>query len=92
MDQKLTLGGRLSYTHTPIARMNQPWHKIVTTYQKYYEEVQTIDIYAKYSVSDQLEYNFNVTNLTDQYYLDALTQSYMPAPGRTFSMGFEYKF
>lgn len=92
LDQKLTLGGRLNYTHSPITRMDQPWHKIVTTYQKFYEKSQTIDIYAKYDVSDQLKYNLNITNLTNQYYLDALTQSYMPAPGRTFSMGIEYKF
>lgn len=92
LDQKLTLGGRLNYTHSPISRMDKPWHKVITTYQKFYEKVQTIDLYAKYEVSDKLNYNLNITNLTDQYYLDALTQSYMPAPGRTVNIGFEYKF
>ncbi|MBP6116490.1 MAG: TonB-dependent receptor [Neisseriaceae bacterium] len=92
LDQKLTLGSRVTYNHSPIARMDQPWHKIVTTYQKYYEKSKVIDAYAKYEVTKNASINLNVTNLTNEYYLDALTQSYMPAPGRAVNIGFEAKF
>ncbi|XDZ52494.1 TonB-dependent receptor [Neisseriaceae bacterium CLB008] len=92
LDQKLTLGSRITYNHSPIARMDQPWHKVVTTYQKFYEKSKVIDAYAKYAVSKNASINLNVTNLTNEYYLDALTQSYMPAPGRAINLGFEAKF
>ena len=92
LDKKLTLGGRLTYNHSPIARMDQPWHKVVTTYQKYYEKSKVVDAYASYNISKNSAVNLNITNLTNQYYLDALTQSYMPAPGRAVSIGFEARF
>ncbi len=49
-----------------------PWHAY-----------RVFDFFASYRVSDRVSVDFNVDNLTDRYYLDALSLGLIPAPGRT---------
>lgn len=57
-----------------------------------WNSVFLVDAFFKYKIDESLSINFTGQNLTNQYYIDPLTRSYMPAPGRTFRIGFEGKF
>lgn len=51
-----------------------------------------VDLYAGYRFNDNARLDLNIDNLTDQYYMDALTLGLMPSPGRTFRAVFTTKF
>ncbi|MCD9006772.1 TonB-dependent receptor [Luteimonas sp. XNQY3] len=51
-----------------------------------------VDLFASYEVSERLSFDFNIDNLTDRYYADALLVGLTPAPGRTFRVGFTLSF
>ncbi|MGD8176914.1 TonB-dependent receptor domain-containing protein [Marinimicrobium sp. ARAG 43.8] len=55
---------------TPI-----PWHRYTL-----------VDVYATWEPSDTFSLDFAVDNVTDQYYLDALSLGMVPAPGRTATL------
>ncbi|MDP8032826.1 TonB-dependent receptor [Pasteurella atlantica] len=58
----------------------------------YWQPVLTVDAYAKYKYSKNVTLEFVGTNLTDRYYLDPMTRSMIPAPGRTFKLGLTASF
>ena len=58
----------------------------------YWKPVLLHDLYAKFEVNKQVSLNLNVTNLTDQYYLDPMSKTLLPAPGRTVAAGLIIKF
>lgn len=58
----------------------------------YWGRVTTMDAWVNYKFRKDLNVEFVVTNLTDQYYLDPLTRTNNPAPGRTFRIGVSKKF
>lgn len=86
--QRLDLGARITYMgeRTPTPAFNDdtargfnrpvPWH-----------DYRLVDIYASWQPNDTLTVDFNIDNLTDQYYLDALSLGMVPAPGRTARLG-----
>ena len=45
-----------------------------------------------YKVNENLALSLSATNLTDRYYLDPMTRSSMPAPGRTIKLGLTATF
>ncbi|WP_164243319.1 TonB-dependent receptor, partial [Stenotrophomonas maltophilia] len=45
------------------------------------------DLYGSFVIAPQLKLNLAVDNLTDRYYMDALTLGLMPSPGRTVRLG-----
>ncbi|MCP1636319.1 TonB-dependent receptor [Kerstersia gyiorum] len=53
---------------------------------------QLVDVYASYRFSDAFSVDFNIDNLTDQYYLDPLSLGLVPAPGRTARLGVTMNF
>lgn len=57
-----------------------------------WNSVFLVDAFLNYQIDDNLSINFTGQNLTNEYYLDPLTRSYMPAPGRTFRIGFKGTF
>ena len=91
-DRKLTVGGRATHTDGPIAKMDKPYHKVVTTYQKHYKKVTTFDLFSEYKISKNASFNFGVTNLTNRYYLDPMSNVAAPGPGRTVTFGLTAKF
>jgi len=91
-DDKLVIGSRLTHTSGPTAEMKQEWQVSATTPQLYYHPVTLVDAFASYQFNDHAQLNASITNLTDRYYLDPLAQSFMPAPGRTFRLGFASQF
>ncbi len=62
--------------NAPIA-----WHK----YTLY-------DVYASWKQNEHLSFDITVDNLTDQYYLDALSLGLVPAPGRSARLSFTLEF
>ncbi|GAA5097038.1 TonB-dependent receptor domain-containing protein [Wohlfahrtiimonas larvae] len=51
-----------------------------------------VDASLSYKVDKNFTLTFSGHNLTNQYYIDPLTRSFMPAPGRTFRIGFTGHF
>ena len=50
------------------------------------------DMYGKYQISKNFGLNFGITNLTNRYYLDPMSNVPIPAPGRAVTFGFTGKF
>lgn len=50
------------------------------------------DLFASYRVNDRLALDFNLDNLGDRYYLDALSLGRVPAPGRTARLSLTLQF
>lgn len=58
-----------------------PWH-----------EYTLWDLFVSYQPNDWLTLDFNIDNLTDEYYLDALSLGLVPAPGRTARLSMTLHF
>ena len=91
-EDRLTVGGRMTYTSGPTETIDKPWQSSDTTPQLYYHPVTVFDAFLSYKLREDTILNASVHNITDRYYLDPLAQSYMPAPGRTFRAGLTVKF
>jgi hemoglobin/transferrin/lactoferrin receptor protein len=91
-EDRLTVGGRMTYTSGPTETIDKPWQSSDTTPQLYYHPVTVFDAFVSYKLREDTILNASVQNITDRYYLDPLAQSYMPAPGRTFRAGLTVKF
>lgn len=52
----------------------------------------TIDSYINYQITPDTSIELVGTNMLDEYYLDPLTRSMMPAPGRTFKLSITSQF
>lgn len=92
LNEKLTLGTRLTKTSGPLHDLNHSWQAQTTTIQIKYEPVTVVDVFASYQINDSSSFNFSIDNLTNRYYLDPLAQTLMPAPGRNYRLGFSHKF
>ena len=57
-----------------------------------WQPVFLVDAYMNYKVNENLALSLSATNLTDRYYLDPMTRSSMPAPGRTIKLGLTATF
>lgn len=91
-EEKLTVGGRMTYTSGPTEKLDKPWHKSRTTEQLYYHPVTVFDAFLTYKLREDAVLNASVENITGRYYLDPLAQSNMPAPGRTVRASLTMKF
>ncbi len=49
-------------------------------------------MYGKYQIGKNFGLNFGITNLTNRYYLDPMSNVPIPAPGRTVTLGIKAKF
>ena len=55
-------------------------------------ETLTVDAYARFRINDRFAAELVGTNLNDRYYLDPLSRSMMPAPGRTVRVSLTGRF
>ncbi len=58
----------------------------------YWRSATVFDAYGRYRAGKHLELNFSITNITDRYYLDPMSNVPVAAPGRAFTFGFTGKF
>ncbi|MGO3742875.1 TonB-dependent receptor domain-containing protein [Kerstersia sp.] len=89
LDQRLTVGSRMTFTSGPTERMEEPWQNGDTTPQLIYHPVTLVDAFLSYQFHKQAAVNVSLQNITNRYYLDPLAQSMMPAPGRTLRLGLQ---
>ncbi|KAA6208354.1 TonB-dependent receptor domain-containing protein [Avibacterium paragallinarum] len=103
-DRKLEIGSRWLYHSKAVNKQEARLFELnesLSTNEKidlgwnrpmYWQPVLVVDAYIKYQFSPNLTVEFTGTNLTNRYYLDPMTRSMIPAPGRTFKLGLTAKF
>lgn len=93
-DKKLEVGTRARY-HS-ARRLDSSSNKYQNTNSwnppLSWKSASIFDAYASYKMRNDLKFELSGTNLTDKFYLDPLSRSVMPAPGRTIVAKAEYKF
>ncbi len=93
MDEALEIATRVTHTSASIEKLNKIWNNFggVAT-QLVYQPVTLFDISASYKISQNATAGFSIENVFDRYYLDPLSLSMMPGPGRTFKASLTMKF
>ncbi len=90
LDRRLEIGSRVKYyTRDGNADLDEyatysPTSLLVRSFG--WGNTLLVDAYANYTIDSSIAVEFAAANLTDQYYLDPLTRSQMPAPGRTLKL------
>ncbi|VFR17546.1 Iron siderophore receptor protein [plant metagenome] len=94
LDDKLAVGGRVTYTGSRMVDGVGDGSTLATSELKppEWNPYTLVDIYASYKVSENATFDLAIDNLTDRYYIDALSGSLMPGPGRTVRVNFTTKF
>ncbi|MEX0445690.1 TonB-dependent receptor [Xenorhabdus sp. SGI246] len=98
-DEKLELGSRMLY-HSGAENKDEKWlmnilpdvYKGQSNNPMRWNPVFTVDAYVSYQITPTLSMELTGTNLTNRYYLDPLTRSMIPAPGRTFKLSLTSQF
>ncbi|AOM42915.1 TonB-dependent receptor domain-containing protein [Xenorhabdus hominickii] len=98
-DEKLELGSRMLY-HSEAENKDEKWlmdvlpsvYKGQSNNPMRWEPVFTVDAYISYKITQNISMELTGTNLTNRYYLDPLTRSMIPAPGRTFKLSLTSQF
>ena len=92
LDNKLELGSRIAYfegfknpyINVPdVSWFNQPLQ---------WRNTWTYDAYVHYQHNDSLGFDVVGSNLSNEYYLDPISRSATPAPGRSLKLSVNYKF
>ncbi|WP_426578324.1 TonB-dependent receptor domain-containing protein [Xenorhabdus stockiae] len=98
-DEKLELGSRMLY-HSRAENKDEKWlmgvlpneYKGISNNPMRWNSVFTVDAYVSYQITPAISMELTGTNLTNRYYLDPLTRSMIPAPGRTFKLSLTSQF
>jgi hemoglobin/transferrin/lactoferrin receptor protein len=51
-----------------------------------------VDLFASYKINADTRVDMSIDNATDRYYIDPLSLSLMPGPGRTVRLSLGMKF
>lgn len=97
-DEKLELGGRMVYHSSAENKEEAKWiangnlgaDGFGRPYQ--WHPIWVFDAFASYQITENLDVDFGVNNLTNRYYIDPLARAMMPAPGRTMKLGLTARF
>ncbi|WP_444927423.1 TonB-dependent receptor domain-containing protein [Microbulbifer sp. TRSA002] len=57
-----------------------------------WQSYELLDFYTSFQFNDSFSVDFTVDNVTDQYYIDALSLGLVPAPGRTARLSLTYQY
>lgn len=93
LEDRLVLGGRLNRVGPRAAGAEDTITgatAIIAPIE--WDPYTTVDLYARYQVNEDLDLAFDVTNVTDKYYVDPLAQAQIPAPGRTARISLDWRF
>ena len=94
LQDRLTIGGRILHVgpravdEEPIIYYSTSPFIDVIEWRPY----TLVDLFADYKISEYVTANITVQNLTDRYYVDPLSLSLQPSPGRTIRYGLTAKF
>ena len=94
LDEKLTVGSRLTYVSSRFADGVGDGSTLGTgeINASRWSPYTLVDLYASYKINENATFDFAIDNVTDRYYMDALNASLMPAPGRTIRGSLTVKF
>lgn len=99
LGEKLELGLRGIYHSSVDTKqydrlMQQGWSAVFNTTGKPYHWRPSMiwDVYGRYQAHKNLDLNFGITNLSNRYYLDPMSNVPAPGPGRTVTFGITAKF
>ncbi|TCR03029.1 hemoglobin/transferrin/lactoferrin receptor protein [Neorhizobium sp. JUb45] len=90
LDDALEAGGRLTYVGSRGSMTTAETGGFTTVVN--WEKYTLLDLFASYKVNDSVNIDVAIDNVTDVYYMDALTLGLMPSPGRTFHLNMTAKF
>lgn len=91
-DEKLTVGGRVTYNGKRPASSVVAGSGGGTIEHIDWKPYTIVDLFASYKINENFQIDAAIDNLTDVYYMDALTLGMMPSPGRTFRLNMTAKF
>jgi hemoglobin/transferrin/lactoferrin receptor protein len=96
-ERRLELGGRMAwyseYDNPSFASfLAQEIPGLGTNIPYSWGEIVTFDAYAKFRLNDRFSAELVGTNLNNRYYLDPLSRSLNPAPGRTVRLSLTGRF
>jgi catecholate siderophore receptor len=83
--RQVEIGGGVNYVGKRIGRNTAPLSSVPDYY--------TIDLMAKYSLTEHVDLQLNITNLLDAYYIDQVHPAHIvPGAGRTALFSTNFKF
>ncbi|MEE4453022.1 TonB-dependent receptor domain-containing protein [Novosphingobium resinovorum] len=85
LDERLHLGTRYTHMGKRDATVYTFGGSMTTVDWQPYD---LFDLFGDFRIDDRFGVEFGIDNVTDRYYMDALTLGLMPSPGRTFRVGF----
>ncbi|MDR6712057.1 hemoglobin/transferrin/lactoferrin receptor protein [Pseudomonas hunanensis] len=97
-DERLELGARMVYHSSAQNKEEAKWIEqnlnFVKGINQPYEwhPIWVFDSYATLHVNKHIDVDVGVNNITNRYYLDPLSRTVMPAPGRTLKVGLTARF
>ena len=87
MDERLTLGATVDRAGARMAPLTTSDRQRTAMWEPY-----TVgSVFASYGITDAISVDARVENLSDRYYIDAL-DGWTPSPGRTVSLGLDWRF
>ena len=99
LDRRLEVGGRLvwysAYDNPQLAEFTQENDCVggcALNIPYTWGEIITLDAYAKFRINERFSAELTGLNLNNRYYLDPLSRSMLPAPGRTVRLSLTGKF
>lgn len=92
-DESLTLGGRYTYMAARAGRvLDDDYSRMLGVFTKAWNPYSVVDVFAQWKINDRLTLDLSAENLLDAYYVDAINNTDMPAPGRTIRATLTGKF
>ena len=98
-DRRLEVGGRFTwyagYDNPQLAEFTNPDDCIGGCFLNIpyvWGEIITLDAYAKFRINERFSAELTALNLNNRYYLDPLSRSMLPAPGRTVRLSLTGRF
>jgi len=92
LDEKLTLGTRVTYVGDRAGSVvSDAYSNTLGMMTKVWNPYMLVDAFAQYKLNDSVTFDVSAENLLDRYYVDALANTDLPAPGRTIRVGLTAK-
>jgi hemoglobin/transferrin/lactoferrin receptor protein len=83
-DEKLILGGRYTFMGARAGTVQEDnYSATLGILTKAWAPYSLVDLFAQWKIHDSLTLDISAQNLLDRYYVDAINNTDMPAPGRT---------
>ncbi|WP_420177371.1 TonB-dependent receptor domain-containing protein [Kerstersia gyiorum] len=93
-DERLTVGMRGTFMgkRNPMPEYDSQGVDTIFARPVAWHAYKVFDLFASYRFNDNFSVDFNIDNITDRYYLDALSLGLVPAPGRTARLSATMQF